>query len=227
MFTHGQHVETHLDDYLHDLLASVDDTYVEQHCHDCDACAKALADARKRQATLEAVAPHEASDALIQQTLNRIDTHEVTKRRRRKRLALTVAAIAAALVLGVGTFHFFYMRALTLTPYDLQLLGQRHLQAGTVASLRIVLFNHDTGKPIGDVPVALTLRDLRTGKSDKLNTFTTDDAGTGRPRFTLPDWPEGDYTLTVTADTPGTPEIATQSIHLKRAAKLMLTTDKP
>src|SRR5438067_4336779 len=72
MFTPGQHVAEHVDDYLHDLLAAVDDTHVEQHCRDCDACAKALADARKRQALLEAVPPHEVSGELVRKTLEGI-----------------------------------------------------------------------------------------------------------------------------------------------------------
>src|SRR5262249_31096091 len=61
----------------------------------------------------------------------------------------------------------------------------------------------------------------------ELVSFTTDADGTGQPRFDLPDWPGGEYRLTVTARTRGEPEVITHRVTLRRPAQVMLTSDKP
>jgi hypothetical protein len=230
--TSSDHVYDLVDDYWHDLLDPAAADRLERHCDACPACKKALADARRRADLLRAVPPREASGQLIQATLEKIDAHQLRRRRRVRRAiaaAVGVFATAAALLIGVQV----YCANLSPSTLDLVVLGQRELFAATNASLRIRLVDRKTGAPVAGVPVTVELRDSAdrprhgTYAPVVLASFTTDANGSGQPRFQLPDWRDERYTLSVTANPGGTPEVVTQTVHLKRSWKLMLGSDKP
>ena len=61
----------------------------------------------------------------------------------------------------------------------------------------------------------------------ELVSLTTDQQGTAGPKFTLPDWKDGKYTLRVVARTDGADERLSRTVELRRDWKLMLSTDKP
>ena len=195
MLDHADHVVAFVDDYLHKALSSMDAVYVERHCDSCRICKLALEDARKRFAALETLPAIEPSEQLIQSTLQRIDVHDRrTRKVRRWFLGVSLPAVAAS-ALVIGILHLYYLN-LTPTPYDLRILGQSKLLAGSMASLRIRLV--DRGAPVAGATVDVELRGM--GENVKLASFTTNAEGTGEPRFRLPDWADGDYTLTVRAD---------------------------
>src|SRR5438067_421533 len=81
------------------LSASAAAGYVERHCDTCRICQVALEEARRRFAAFETIPPTEASQPLIQATLDRIDRYERGWPRLRRRLILGVALPFAAAVL--------------------------------------------------------------------------------------------------------------------------------
>jgi hypothetical protein len=220
------HVLDHVDAYFHDLLTSFEDQYIEQHCERCRICAVALEEAQKRHEVLQTVPASEASEQLVQATLARVETHEQRRAPRIRRLRRAALLGLAASVLLLGGLHLYYLN-LTPSPHDLQVLSQPQLLADTEASLRVRVIDRNRNAPLGKVPVAIDLQDENTGRSIRLASFTTDEQGTGQPRFRLPDWKDGAYQLRVTAATGRTPEQVTQTVRLRRAWKVMLSSDRP
>jgi uncharacterized protein YfaS (alpha-2-macroglobulin family) len=219
------HVHDQLDDFLHDLLGPVQSPIVERHCAACPDCGRALDEARRRLTALKAVPPVEAPPALITATLASLDAHHARFRRWRKRLVWgTAGAFAAAtLLLGAITLYYYTLKP---SPYDLIVLGQRRLLAATPAALRVRLVDRPNSKPRAGVPVTVALH-APDGRSVELARFTTDANGSGSPRFTLPDWPAGDYELRVRAAVGWGGEVVNRPVRLQRSGKVMLTSDKP
>ncbi|HEY7155080.1 MAG TPA: MG2 domain-containing protein, partial [Gemmataceae bacterium] len=220
----NEHVADLVDDYLYALLSPGRAAEVERHCAACPTCQASLEDARRRRALLQSVPPREASGQLIDHTLRRISERDPKRRRRLTRFFLgSVAALAACALCILGA-QLYYSR-LTPTPYDLVVLGQRNLLAAANSSLRVRLMDRVANNALAGVPVVVELNG--NGRSMELARFDTDARGVGQPRFQLPDWPDGEYGLVVTAQTPGAAETITRSVRLMRSWKLMLTSDKP
>src|SRR5215831_14890976 len=157
MLDHNDHVVAFVDDYLHDALHSMDAAYVERHCDSCRICKPALEDARKRFAALETLPAIEPSEQVIKATLERIAAHDVrTRKVRRWFLGVSLSAVAAS-ALVIGVLHLYYLN-LTPTPYDLRILGQSKLLAGSMASVRIRLVDRTIGQPVPGAPVDIELR---------------------------------------------------------------------
>lgn len=222
MFQPEDHVVDHVDAYLHDVLSADDARYVERHCQECRVCGVALEEARRRLEAMQALPPVEAPDGLINRTWQRIDEYRPPW--------ITPARVgwltAAAAILLVGCLHLYYLN-LSPTPYDLRLLGQSDLIAGSEASLRVVLVDHRTGSPLADVPVEIELVDEKTGDGVRLAAFATDRFGSGTPRMQWPDWADGQYELRVNARPGSSTESLARTVKLKRSWKLMVSTDKP
>jgi hypothetical protein len=220
----SDHVRDVVDDYLHGLLAANDAACVEAHCADCPACRGSLEEARQLQTALRTVPPSEASPQLMADALRRIDLHERRRRRRIKHFLWgTLGATAAAVLVLLGLqIHYDRLKA---SPYDLVVLGQRDLLAGAMGSLRVRLWDRDGNRPMAGVPVRVYLGNR--GHLTDLATFTTDANGTGQPRFSIPEWADGDYEIRVEAGNGDFMEIVDKPIHLRRSWKLMLTSDKP
>jgi hypothetical protein len=224
MLDHKDHVVAFVDDYLHDVLDGYDAAYVENHCEACRICKPALEDARKRLAALEMLPAVEPSQQLIGATLHRIDEHDRrTRKVRRRFLAASLPALAAS-ALFIGILHLYYAN-LKPTPYDLRILGQNRLRSGSMASIRVRLVDRSKNAPMSGVPVDLELRG--GGLSAQLASFVTNAEGTGEPRFQLPDWADGDYTLHIKARPGKDVEEITETVQLRRSWKLMLSSDKP
>jgi len=182
------HVTDLVDDYLHALLDAFIRGEVERHCEACPACTAALEDARRRFAALRAAPPVEASEALVQNTLRKVDAHRTDRKVRWRRFVMIAGgALAAAVLLLAGVQ--IYNANLSATPYDLIVLGQRDLLASASGSLRVLLRDGKTSAPLANVPVAVMLVDRAASKTAVLANFTTDAQGSGQPRFTLPDGP--------------------------------------
>jgi len=216
----------YIDDYVHGLLSPEDADIVERYCETSRLGQVALEEAQKRYEAMQAVAPSEASERLIQQTVGNIDMKETRRSKLRKYYGRTVLLATAASVLIIAALNVYYFR-LKASPYDLRLLGQNELLAGSGASLRVAVLDHNTGRPVPGVPVQLALYNPSTNEELPLVSLTTDDRGAVSPRFDLPDWDDGRYELRVTAQPKRAKEILTQSIQLRREWRLMVSTDKP
>ncbi len=124
-----------------------------------------------------------------------------------------------------------YAENLGPTPYDLRVLGQSELRPGTDASLRVLLVNRpNQRRPVANVPVSIELLRSATRQRVQLVSFRTDGQGTGRPRFRIPDWSDGECQLRVVADVGWgfwDDEVLERPVTLKRSWRLMLSSDKP
>jgi hypothetical protein len=226
MFKPNDHVLDYVDDYLHQALSPEDAGYVERHGESCRVCKVALEEARKRFTAMEALPVREASEALIQTTLTRIDTHE-RHRRRRRRLVLRGFLVGVAACLAILGSGHLYVNSLSASPYDLTVYGQTDLLAGTPGSLRVHLVDHHTQEALAGVPVTIELQRRGPDQVVELARFITDAQGTGQPRFHLPDWPDADCELRISAQLGSDSELITRRVRLKRSWKLMLSSDKP
>jgi uncharacterized protein YfaS (alpha-2-macroglobulin family) len=226
MSSSSAHVVDLLDGYLHDLLSPQDRDRIDGHCAHCDACARAMKQARHRFAVLRAVPPIEPSANLVQNTLDRIASDRQRRRVLRKRyLWSVVSTLAASLLLLLGAT--LYYANLKPTTIDLLAFGQSRLLAATTASMRIRLVDRaGSGTILAGVPVIVTLH-APDGRQQELARFDTDAQGTGSPRFDLPDWADGNYELRITANTPSGKEVLSRKVQLARSWRLMLSTDKP
>src|SRR5262249_45119842 len=147
------------------------------------------------------------------------------RRRLRARALWGAGLAAAASVLALVGLHLHYF-TLKPTSYDLLVLGQRQLLSATTASVRIRLVDRASQMAVPGVPVVVELRH-KDGRSVELASATTDAEGAAAPRFTLPDWADGDYELCVRARTGKQEEVLSQGVQLRRSWKLMLGSDKP
>src|SRR6516164_3688973 len=219
------HILDYVDDYWHDVLTPGEDKYIEEHCLRCPICKVALEEAEKRHAAFQSVPTSEVSEQLIQKAIASVTDLDARQQHRRRVLRRAILPAVAACVALLGMVHLYFLN-LSPSPYDLTLRGQAQLFAGSDGSLRVRVVHHEQGQGVKDVPIAIDLVDPKADQVVHLTSFKTDEEGTGRPRFKLPDWPDGDYQLRVTARVGGTQSI-TRTIKLRRAWKLMLTSDRP
>jgi hypothetical protein len=221
----AEHVADLADDHVHNLLDAHTAARVERHCAGCEVCRAAVEAARRRLTALRAVPPVEAGAPLVRATADAVNERAARDRRRARRFLWgSVAAVAASVAVLAGLHWYFATRQ--PTPYELTVLGQRDILAGTMVSLRVRLTDHRTGLPLADVPVRVALV-ARGGERVEVASLKTDQFGGAEPRFRVPDWPDGEAELLVTADTEKRPEVLTQPVRLKRSWQLMLSTDKP
>lgn len=215
-----------LDALLHGLLEPAQAAELERLANASPEGQAMLAAARQRFAAMNLLAQSEASEDLIQRSLGGVDRSTIRRRTWFRRYLLTVAAAALASVAVLGGMQWHY-RNLTISPVDLRVLGQSQLLAGSNGSMRVRVMNADSRGPMAGVPVQMTLVNAATHEVVRLADFQTDAHGTASPRFTLPDWPSGNHTLKIVAQTEHGPEETTQTVNLKRESKLMLSSDKP
>ncbi|MEZ6234922.1 MAG: alpha-2-macroglobulin family protein [Phycisphaerales bacterium] len=215
-----------IDDYVHDLLPPEERAVVARRIAESGVWAAAHAEALRRRALLLGVPASEPDDRLVEATLRRVAVEGPRRHRRRRAWTIgAITALAASVVLFLGLGQYF--RTLAPTPYDLSIMGQRTLAAGSGASLRIRLTDHRDGQGVGRSMVSVSLRDPRTDETVRLAEFETDATGSGSPRFDLPDWGDGEYELRVSARTRSGVETITRSVELQRAWRVILGTDKP
>jgi len=220
------HVLVYVDDYWHDVLTREHDAYIESHCERCPICKVALEEAEKRHAALVNVTSSEAPERLITETLARVAAIDAATTKRRRLLRRLLGGALAACLAFLAIVHLYFVN-LTPSPYDLTLFGQARLVPGTSGSLRVRVVHHELGNGVQGVPVTIDLLDPTGGPIVHLATFSTDEQGTGSPRVQLPDWADGDYPLRVSAQAPGGSQVLTRTVSLRRAWKLMLTSDRP
>ena len=71
----------------------------------------------------------------------------------------------------------------------------------------IRLTNHVTGLALANVPVSIELHSKGgMQQAVTLKSFLTNAQGIGQPRFEVPDWPDGDYELSIVAQPDGQTE---------------------
>jgi uncharacterized protein YfaS (alpha-2-macroglobulin family) len=225
MISHGDHVVQYVDDYLHELLTDEDAAYVQSHVERCAICQVAMDEAQRRTALLRGLPAAEPSAELIRKTLSRVTV--ASRRLSIRQIAwrsFGVAMAAVILIVAALNLHYWF---LSPSPFDLRVVAQQQMMPGTEAAIRAVLMRHDTGATVPDAPVRIELLDPTAVRPVELASFVTDNAGTGAPRFRLPDLNDGNYTLRITASPGGDDQSINIPITLHRTWKLMLSSDKP
>ncbi len=112
-------------------------------------------------------------------------------------------------------------------PLDVRVLGQPPAFSGSTGWLRSRLFDHRKEAAVTGATVGVELRDPKTKKTVHLADMHTDDRGIGQARYRLPDWPDGTYDLLFVTHEADDTETISQPVHLRRSARLMVSTDKP
>ena len=142
-----------------------------------------------------------------------------------------VVALAWVVVFAVSTLIALRSRSqdnpFLPPPLETHLIGQREWFAGSNASLRIVVKNHNADKPISGAQISVTLLHRDSGRSTKLISGRTDEHGTIERAFTVPPWAVGRNELSVDVRTPIGDDKITETITVREEARIMLTTDKP
>lgn len=216
--------DEYADAYVHLLLSQEEAVAFEARCDEEKEYRDALERAQKRKELLESAPPAEASEKLVRQTIDRIH-HKVDRRVRVWKIySRSVLALTAAAVVLIAAFHAYYYN-LRPTPYDVRILGQNELLAGTNAAIRVAVFNERTGEEFTGVPVGLTIVDRTSGETAELGSFVSGENVAAQ--LQLPDWKEGKYDLRIVARPAGGREVLTKSVRLTRQWKLMLSSDKP
>lgn len=116
-----------------------------------------------------------------------------------------------------------------ISPLETRVLGQRNWLRGGPAGLRVIVLNHQTGKPVR-ANVTLTLDREENGKPvapQTLYTGTTNGLGTLDAGFNAPASAPGMYQLHVDVKSPLGDDTVRQAIQLAESVQVLLTSDKP
>ena len=117
----------------------------------------------------------------------------------------------------------------TVSPVETRLLGQRSWLRGGPAGLRVIVLDHQTGRPLR-AHVTLTLTRQENGKpgpAQPLYTGTTNGLGTLDAGFTAPASDPGTYQLHVEVKSPLGEDTVVEQIQLAESVQVLLTSDKP
>jgi uncharacterized protein YfaS (alpha-2-macroglobulin family) len=119
-----------------------------------------------------------------------------------------------------------------ISPLETQVLGQSQWLSGSTASLRVIVSDHNAGKPL---PAAVTIAARPQPKEGKplaelitLHQGRTNNLGTLDASFAVPDLEPGAYALVVNVTAlPVGVDSVEQPLRITRRAEILLTTDKP
>jgi len=117
----------------------------------------------------------------------------------------------------------------TVSPVETRLLGQRSWLRGGPAGLRVIVLDHQTGRPLR-AHVTLTLTRQENGKpgpAQPLYAGTTNGLGTLDAGFTAPASDPGTYQLHVEVKSPLGEDTVVEQIQLAESVQVLLTSDKP
>src|SRR5262249_53536595 len=132
-------INSRADAYVHGLLSAAEKNQFEQDLNNDSALRQALEEARRRWSLLAAALPPvEASEPLVQATLQRIGGHIERRKRWRRRIYVGMMAPLAAAALLLAFFHVHYEN-LSASPINLEVYGQSQLMPGSNGALCIRL----------------------------------------------------------------------------------------
>jgi len=138
-------------------------------------------------------------------------------------LPLVALGAATAVVVAAGTSP----SAGDISPLETMVRGQTTWLAGGPVSLRVIVSNHQTGRPLtGSVGIWITPTDQQAIGARRL--FGGRLArGTVDAKFTAPNVSPGRYELSLQVTTPVGKDTVTRFVQLTRQTQILLTTDKP
>ena len=149
--------------------------------------------------------------------------HTHNARPRNPVLRLTVGVILAFVLAVAG--YSVYVAVHEPDPQETVVLGQTKLAAGSPASLRILVRNRVSGKPVKGAEIELSLRSKTT--TVKLGKFRTDIAGSVADSMAVPDIPPGAYELVLESRSSLGTDRVVKKVEVQHAARVFLSSDKP
>jgi hypothetical protein len=116
-----------------------------------------------------------------------------------------------------------------VSPLETEVLGQSRWLKGGPASLRVIVSDHATEKPLrANVKIALAaLNDGKPATPVAVYSGRTNDVGTLDAQFRAPATAPGTYELRVSVDSPIGQDEVKQPIQLEESQQILLTADKP
>ena len=119
---------------------------------------------------------------------------------------------------------------LKISPLETQVLGGTRWLKGSPAALRVLVRDHNTGKPV-DAVVQIALTKLENNKPAgvplSIYSGATNSLGTLSAKFKVGVKNPGPYKLTVIVTSPLGNDVVEQTVTVEESATLMLTADKP
>lgn len=220
-----EYIRKLLPGWLYDTLSQEDHALVEQHLKSCPECGRELEKISNRFRLLSGWEEEKPSSSLVSRTM------EAIKEQNKKpydfllpyfRPAFVLKAAAAILVI-------LFLYAISLGPGSQQILvyAQDELTANSSASIRIIAQNHENGKPIKNARISLQIESIKTGKKYFLYSGRTDKTGSLETSFKIPDLADGKYNIVVRARSRYGEDLFTRPVDVKKAYRIMLSTDKP
>ncbi|MCS7253526.1 MAG: MG2 domain-containing protein [Armatimonadota bacterium] len=113
------------------------------------------------------------------------------------------------------------------SPLEIHLIGQREWLAGSTASLRVIVRNHDKDEPIANAQVRVSLKHAESGWTVELFNERTNRHGTVEGTFKVPPWAVGRNEISVTVSSPIGEDKIVETVTVKEEVRILLTTDKP
>src|ERR1035441_5501982 len=127
-------------------------------------------------------------------------------------------------VLAVAAYSI-YVAVHEPDPQETVVLGQTKLAAGSPASLRIVVRNRVSGKPIKGADVELSLRSKATNV--KLGSFHPDVTGSLGDSIDIPEMPPGQYELILDSKSSFGRDHVVKKVEVQHPSRVFLSSDKP
>jgi anti-sigma factor RsiW len=235
-------VREKLYDYLFDLLDGEERAAVEAHLEACPGCRKALEQAAREKDLLGAWKIESAPAGLAEATVAALQSIVPHGRAEpeapptpvdpecrwfgSRRFWAAAGALAAALLVAVG-IQSLWISLRCAEPQEAYVYGQAALEPGQPAAYRVFVRNGKTGDPVAGARVRAALISAED-TAVWTTRLVTDSFGFARIETAMPpDAPEGNYTLRVVAESEaGTSRVA-EPVAVKRAFRLLVTTDKP
>ncbi|MCD4784814.1 MAG: type II secretion system protein GspG [Candidatus Eremiobacteraeota bacterium] len=111
--------------------------------------------------------------------------------------------------------------------YEVKILGNSNLLAGSVGGLRIITYNPKTQNPIENVPVSIFLSEEKQAKRKIVFSGKTGKNGSLDASFRIPADKEGTCKLAVVTGTKDKHISINTNINIKKSFKIHITVDKP
>lgn len=189
---------------------------IEPHLNSCDACRKELDELREAERLIAQVAPRlseSPAHGFAERALARCE-----HRRGLWRGLRIGGGLAAALVLAFVSY-VVYVNTYEPPAMNLSVLGSKQLVPGSTAVLHVRCTDRQGEKLSSAVRVLWQGKEIGRGTSDR--------NGLVPLSLTVPDAPDGEYSLQLVTETDVGSDRSSIPVTLRRPARLMITTDKP
>ena len=136
-------------------------------------------------------------------------------------------AILTALLTAVSVMAYsIYIAVHEPDPQETVILGQTKMASGSPTGVRILVRNHQTGRPVQGAKVVLSLSGKTNGVV-QLGNFTTDASGSTAEAINIPAIPPGDYEFIVDATSSLGRDHVVKKVEIQQSSRILLSSDKP